>query len=71
VDPDPIFWTKVERVDHQVVIRVGGQVDIATCDRLRAVIQDELYTQGDFPISGGTASRWQVDEERPAPVRGD
>ena len=39
---DPIFSTEVEAVDGAVLIHVEGEIDIATCERLRDAIEPHM-----------------------------
>ncbi len=41
----PQFSVTAERFDGQVVIQVGGEIDIATCERLRDAIEPHLGPQ--------------------------
>jgi hypothetical protein len=39
---DPIFSTDVEHVNGAVLIHVHGEIDIATCERLRDAIEPHM-----------------------------
>ncbi len=41
----PEFSVVVERVDGQVIVHVGGEIDIATCEQLRDAIEPHLGPQ--------------------------
>ena len=45
VDEDHRFSVTAQRLDGQVIIHVGGEIDIATCERLRDAIEPHLGPQ--------------------------